>query len=623
MSRLVRHSEPFSPDGNLSAEGFENLLGTPSLDLLAVLVREAVQNCCDATRPDPGTASVRLRIRTLTDAQCHVLREEIFHELAEEETAARYLRDVLWGAEPLRVLEIADYGTTGLGGPTRADRVAVGGETPDFVNFFRNIGAARDVEGGGGTYGYGKATLYRASRAHAIVVDTVATDGGRTVRRLMAAQMGRAVPGRLTGRHWWGVPTGDGKTVDPLTGIEARRLAERLGMPERVEGQHGLGTTIMIVAPHLPADPRTTLNALKEYLLWYFWPRMMASTEKGKRLEGWVALEQEEWERVPDPAQFPPLKLLCRAMDSVRRCGPQDVEGVKLVTIRLLRPARELGHLAIVSGAREKRRWLLPPPGTEEDIGNEEEQPVTSVIPVRLHHVALMRPAQLVVRYETGPEAPDPEHEWGGVFMCAKDEDIERAFAMSEPPAHDDWQPEVLPPRSRERRFVNVALRRIREHVSGLFNEAVPPSPVAEGPLAHASAALGRMLPGAQGAGAGRRRGRPGNPGGLQPFTQPRPHALRLDDKGNPVAEFVFEVRPDGRNRRLEGLPGIIIDGSIEKPDEATGVPEVLEWIGPDGSSYEGADIVPHTEGSWLVRVSIPGDVAVGLRLRDRTEDEP
>ena len=57
------------------------------------------------------------------------------------------------------VLEISDYGTTGLGGATDPSLVPEE-ESTDFVDFMRNIGTPRDTDKGGGTYGYGKSWLY-------------------------------------------------------------------------------------------------------------------------------------------------------------------------------------------------------------------------------------------------------------------------------------------------------------------------------------------------------------------------------------------------------------------------------------------------------------------------------
>ena len=73
------------------------------------------------------------------------------------------------------VLFVSDRGTSGLGGSTK------GGEDPgkrkDYLSFVLNVGVPRDREGGGGTFGYGKAILYNCSRAQSILVHTRAAKG--------------------------------------------------------------------------------------------------------------------------------------------------------------------------------------------------------------------------------------------------------------------------------------------------------------------------------------------------------------------------------------------------------------------------------------------------------------
>lgn len=614
---LVMRSEPFSPDGNLSAEGFENLLGTPSLELLAVLMREAVQNSCDATNPETGCASVYVRIRELTDEQRNTCSKVVFGSLPKEESAAENLRRVFSG-ETVQVLEIADYGTTGLGGPGRANQTPGDGENADFVNFFRNVGAARDVEGGGGTYGYGKATLYRASQAHCIIADTSTMSGGKSIRRFMAAQMGKAVPGKFTGRHWWGQSSGDSEaTIDPVTGGIAERLSDRLGMPRREPGPEGRGTTIMILAPHLPDDTPDVVNALTEYLLWYFWPRMMKTTPRNKALRAYVAWGNEDWIRVPEPEKFPPLDLLCKAMNTLRGIAEDESDLLESDVVKCGSPKRDLGELSIARGRAGPRRWLLPP-----RLENESDDRLASIIPERLHHVALMRPVQLVVRYEKGAGLQESNEEWGGVFMCSEDPDIEGAFAKSEPPAHDDWQPESLPKRSHERRFVNVALKRVREKIN-IRPDSSASDAGEDVPLARPSTAMGSLLPGSRGGGAGRSKSRSGGGAKRPMLSQPSAVGLTMDDLGNPVAEFQFEVSEKFLGHRVKPFPVVMIDGNMHEPDEATGYPEVLEWIGPDNIRFDGkSGLVPKIHGTWLARLSVPDEVAVGLRLKEQGRDE-
>ena len=120
MTRLQLYSEPFARTGNIAAEGFRRLLGRPALELLPTMLREAIQNTLDATDSRSG-ATVLIRLRTLADEQQHALNERLLGERPQDRKTAQRL-DVSLGRPRLRVLEICDFGTTGLSGPTRRMR---------------------------------------------------------------------------------------------------------------------------------------------------------------------------------------------------------------------------------------------------------------------------------------------------------------------------------------------------------------------------------------------------------------------------------------------------------------------------------------------------------------------
>src|SRR6056297_1487011 len=250
MSRLSLFSEPFARTGNISAEGFRRLLGRPALGLLQTVLRESVQNSMDAAKNGRGPR-ILIRLRTLTDEERAALSDQVLTSLPSSAESDRLLSEFLKSDRP-RVMEIADFHTTGLAGPTRADVPSDNGEDPDFVNFMRNVGAARDTYQGGGTYGYGKTSLYAMSGCSTIVVDSETTTSGVPVRRFMGCHLGAAfdadgvdgVRRRFTGRHWWGLPEGE-TTVEPAEEDVARDLAARLGMPARDRGE--TGTTIMML----------------------------------------------------------------------------------------------------------------------------------------------------------------------------------------------------------------------------------------------------------------------------------------------------------------------------------------------------------------------------------------
>lgn len=207
---LDLQSERYNSTGNIAAEGVQRLLGTPDLDRLHTLLRETVQNSGDAALPD-GTTLFQVGLRTLNPDQRNVLQDEVFGELPPRNAGSvQLIRDFLSSGQA-RVLEISDFGTYGLAGPTRADEVPAQGEPTDFIDFVRNVGSTRDRHLGGGTYGYGKASVYTASACGTVIIDSLTTHRGAPARRLIAAHIGTSYDvesgdrqGRYTGRHWWG-----------------------------------------------------------------------------------------------------------------------------------------------------------------------------------------------------------------------------------------------------------------------------------------------------------------------------------------------------------------------------------------------------------------------------------
>lgn len=597
---LTLWSEPYAPSGNLAADGFRKLLGTPALGLLQTVIREAVQNSCDASKAGLGS-EILIRVRTLSASQRLALRRNIFEELPGAPDSREPLETFL-ESENARVLEICDFGTTGLGGPTRADRV-VQGEPTDFVDFLRNVGSSRDTRLGGGTYGYGKTSLYLSSRCTTILVDSQTSRSGADTRRLMACHLGKAHTvrteegeRRYTGRHWWGQRLED-DFVDPVEDQAATSLAGQLGLPERDPGRRG--TSIVILDPHLAdEDPALTAASISESLLWYFWPRMMASTPPARRIRARVELDGVA-QPMPAPEEFPPLDLFARAMDAIRTGDP----AVEMIESR--KPKKLLGRIGLVRGLAGRRHNLVPA--------------ASSLIPRQSAHIAVMRPVELVVRYYEGTALPDGGAEWAGVFVADSDRDVESAFAESEPPAHDDWQPALLASGSRKS-FVNIAINRLKDYARSY---ALPPAlaPVGGegGPsLARASEAFGQLLtsvvdrPARSGQGAGgraaRRRDR---------IDGPAFDHLEMGSEG-PVAVFAVTYERDGSvEQDLVATASIVVDGAPLGDDDvlAEASPRVIDWIGADGSiaAVGGRLALSDMSGKLMVRVALSGECAVGL----------
>lgn len=601
---LTLHSEAYSPSGNLAADGYLKLLGAPSIDLVQTVVREAVQNSCDAALSDGG-AEVHFRLRALSPEQAKVLRDVVLAQLPLDTAAAETL-EVLLSANSPRVLEICDFGTAGLAGPTRADLAATDDEPADFIDFLRNVGSRRTTVHGGGTYGYGKTSLYLASRCSAIVIDSQTTFAGEPARRLIAAQLGSAfaaddaygVRRRFTGRHWWGEAPEEGGFVDPVEGAAAVALADALGFPER--NRERSGTSIMILDPlFVDEDQERAVQLIQEALLWFFWPRMIEGTPPARRMQFRIFVGDDE-RPLPRPEDFPPLDLFARAMKGLR-ADPGAGEAV-----RSLRPQRLLGRLNIVRGLRADR---VAPAGIDG-----------SLFPDRSAAIAVMRPVELVVRYFSGTQLADDRFEWAGVFVASGDETVEKAFAKAEPPAHDDWQFEAITDKA-ARSIVRIAVSRIKAAAIEYANPvpAMPPDGAAGPSFATVASLFGRVLEG-EGEGAGPRKPGPsGRGGGRAGPSVTRPSFLRLElGAEGPVGVFGLEIRGDDQPLMLRLDPSLVMDGGTAAEAASAARPTIVQVVDENGEELNNISPIPlgTKRGAFEVSVAMPQDCAVTLAAR-------
>lgn len=615
MIRLGRFSEPFAKTGNIAADGFKRLLGCPAQGLLQTVLREAIQNSIDAASLGSGP-SLFIRFRTLTPEQCSVLRDSVLADLPlGDQTRNEMVASI--GKKDLKVLEICDFNSTGLGGPTSGDVASDGGEPLDFVNFLRNVGVARDTHHGGGTYGYGKTSLYAMSACSTILVDSQTTFEGQPVRRFMGCHLGSAFDAnsadgrrrRYTGRHWWGISDGD-DGIDPLTGDLAIDMAKSLGMPDRDLSK--MGTSILILDPYIDYadEARPIDHYIQEAILWSFWPRLTATTPEEKKLT--IRVEIEGYEvHLPAPEEFPPFDHFALAMAAYRDDRDVDI-------IRCERPKKNLGKLVIKKGLRADRS------------GCALDQ--LSVIPQQVSHIALMRPVELVVKYIEGNPFADSRFEWAGVFVCSEEDEVESAFAMAEPPAHDTWIPDNLSDRS-AKTFVRVALKRI-ESIASSYATPVLPSISREeerGPsLASTATRLGRLLGSVSGKGPGKPKPATRTPSKKKELSISTPRFIRLEMDENLQRRAIFEadLQNDGARDSLELIaqPYLVADGASANVEDfpAGFETKVVEMSLEDKNISTNDSIIRVGKESGIIRISvtIPSEAAIGLRLRFLSEGE-
>jgi hypothetical protein len=606
------------------------------MDLPTLLVRETVQNSWDAAQhTDVRPINYRLDGWTMTGPELEALRSVVF---SDRSVPSLPLAGVL-EEDRVPVLVISDRGTTGLGGTTRADIVT--SEPSDFADFVRNVGQPPDKDQGGGTYGYGKAVLFLASKAFTIVAYTRCVTCGKAESRLIAIGLGEPfsrpeedVERLYTGRHWWGKCDPEAG-VEPVVDADADAIASLIGLPGFPGDSYG--TSIMIVGAEFgELDFRSAMEQMREAILWHCWPKMVEPSGQSPAIEFSLTMEGEELP-LGSPLDHPDLRGFVQAYFAASGTGTQGVLTARVEEIRSQSPKRHLGQLGVVQYIRDQR---LP--------DSTPGRPFTGPP----HHVALMRGPRLVVKYLAGPDAPVPGVAWAGAFVA--DHAVDRAFAAAEPPTHDDWTPDILP-RSHEKVFVNVGLRNIRESVK-MFTRPQPPatnSPVV--PLAGLAMALGGLLAGASGPGtrgtapvehnptpttswsaspgvpAGKgstsRGGGSGEPAGvapqrarrLMPRVEVQDHELVVDGGGAAV-DVRFRLKPGAATRTIvTAVPAVAVnDGSALERELPVGAPRprVLHWqIGAQVSFSEQLVTEGTEEVDGSVRVLIPPDTSVAVTL--------
>lgn len=609
-------AEPFQAYGSFAGEGTRRVLGKPELDPLEVLVRETGQNSWDAKRDGSPSVSFAMHGWTADAGQRLALRDEVF---ALRPPDGLPLANVL-DRPHIDLLCISDRGTRGLAGPTRADRPTLG--SSDFVNYVFNMGQPRDLEGGGGTYGFGKTITYVVSGAASVVVRTRIRTAQGHETRLIGIAVGsqyEAAERRFTGRHWWGI-TG-GSVVQPVIGDQADQLSARLGLSPF--GSNETGTDILIISPDFGGRSGASgMRYLADAALWHFWPKTIARAEAPAPMRFTFAWAGESVPfRTVD--SYPPLHAFAQAFRGVKafQGGDTPPDDVMIRPIESLRPRRRLGVLGIVRVPRRPRIATADPPAAEG-----EPDATAAAFRGNSHHVALMRQVNLVVTYRPGPELPVADLEWAGVFI--NEPDVDPAFAEAEPPTHDEWRPAMVADKI-QKRIVNLALRSIDAELRDEFGTARPtvPQQSVRSPVVVADA-LGGLVAGSRGTGSGQQAitgsgaERTGGQGVRRPVLVDVSSRLILF-RGERCTVTQFRVRDNGSPIHVRAEASVAIDGTRaeREPPIGSALPAVVGWgttSDVEGGRIEsGAEITiaPHDSRTWAVVVRNPTAAALSIEL--------
>lgn len=582
--RLFRH--PWEPTGSGDAKSIQKAMGKTSLDLWSVLLRESLQNSWDARQGrhiDFHVADV-----LLSEEQTNVLVHDLFWELPPQGASRHIPQKVSSGR--LRVLIISDYGTSGLGGPIRANIEPAQGERADFADFVRNFGRDDGKGLGGGTYGYGKGVLYQASSVGVCLVYSQAVVGNTIENRLIGVSGGDGgyVQGgyKFTGRNWWGAISADG-IVDPVIGDSARLIAQSVGMP--IPGLEQTGTCIMVLAPqHFQSEAGDVLltdriSAIRTAAIKWAWPHAVDMGD-GPNVRFAFSLDGESLPKI-EPMRDPLVKHFAQAYAESERFAALKKSPVssqtKLEIIMSRNPIRRLGILAM--------RQAINDVSDDRSLENS---------------VALMRAPRIIVKY-LDVTAPADDYSVYSVFVA--DETVDEDFASSEPVTHDDWIVKDAMTRG-SFNFVRIALNRIEATFKQMHGSGGPATIAKQAAGAtRIATALGRLVGGITGHGAGSQPGKKPGAGGHSQAGSRRasvklaapPRLLDIDGSSHVGFPYRIFGGKAGESFELQARAHVVT---------LTGATEFDAPLGAEGPEFVGWEIEGELVRVQTIQVDVPSE---------------
>lgn len=516
---------PSDPNGGTDGSSMTKLFRGGMLNDTALLAREALQNSTDAARTyektHPGVPfRVVFRFVDLYGAE-KAAAVESFNLRRLAQRRAEYLNDPLQPGSVLDSLDdprvalpllyVEDFGTHGLYGS-----IHIGKKSHLFKAMYY-LGASDKAADEGGSYGFGKSALMRASRVRSVIAHST-----------FEQYHDDPVRTRLVGFTWW--PdlqeddtlwngrlsfsdheelAGARHIESPFEDERANEIAAELGFQERDADDAGqLGSSFLIIDPAVDPDELVT-----EIEKWW-WPAL-----EENRLDVQVVLPSDEV-RVPRPAKNPYVAQFLRAFRIATGLDePSDPNRERLASNewrdRSGLGGKDLGSLALVVHE-------IPADGQEDDL---EPAPL----------VALMRSPRMVIKYDKVGRSRIPLR---GVFVAS--EKIDVLLRDTEPSSHDQWTKNPSADLAAEAtETARTVLEKIQSSVRRMASEITPAPPKANKALAHFAKLMSGFL--------GNKRGpvSPPTPGGEKielTFPNGRP-ALSVDDDDNVSINATFSVR--------------------------------------------------------------------------------
>jgi hypothetical protein len=325
------------------------------------------------------------------------------------------LRD-LETRDQISYCEIVEHGASGMYGPWSGD------ESRMYLAML-SIGYNEKADGSGGTFGYGKAGLIRASHTRIVLAYSCflehADDPGVTRRLLGVTYWGRHKRENvsLSGFARFGQRISDDE-VKPFENEAADEIAASLGLDVRDPSvPEQLGTTFLVIDPSV--DPDVLVAAIERN----WWPALLDDRFTV------VVTRPDGSERVCRPKTNSQLESFFEAYEHIKSgAQPEGDKVARLWDLGTYSPwggeTLPLGKLALVA---DPDGWSFPDEAADGEGGNGSRS-----------LVALTRDPRMVVEYHLpGRDISRRVPYVRGVFVASSE--VNAHLSKTEPKAHDQW----------------------------------------------------------------------------------------------------------------------------------------------------------------------------------------
>lgn len=353
MSVIKLFESPYKARaGGVVTKAITKALGTTTKSLTDVFLREAVQNSYDAKVENNKPLEIYLNCYQFKPQQAEYLSSILKASGIYGATLAKDINSDFYNVE---IADRNSKGLTGKAGFNEGDSTDVEERFHHFIYMTGNDDIKSNIAGG--SYGFGKAALYKFSKLRLIAVYTkvessVVNDDNNS--RFIICQIDERVLNNK-GRVWWGQEAFyNDKTnyAGPLIGLKADEVAYKLGM--KVFGAGETGTDILVldvVDSNCAMDQEEHFTSeLPIKLVHWFWPKMV-TTNDAKKIKFYLFYNNKDitdW--IPNPTEVYPYSVFARAF---KRVGDYYSHkkgvtlGLNLYSVTMQRPKVDIGLVSL------------------------------------------------------------------------------------------------------------------------------------------------------------------------------------------------------------------------------------------------------------------------------------